>query len=235
MAKTNSQARRVRRLTLTAITAAAFWILVWLTAVSFDAAKASEAARYPHDWGPLPTFASPSATSHIDPKLSRTARALAGRDAEVRCWSEADWSRLRQEIVSRWSSADDPGPYGAFTSLDRERIDLSPGVCAPLEELAYRGLVRDADWDEISWAVSLLTHESMHVHGIDMESAAECYGVQRIPETAHLLGLGETDGRLLANRYWSRWYLTQEDPEYRSAECHDGGRFDLRPETHVWP
>jgi hypothetical protein len=233
--QTNSGKRRVRRLALTALGAAAFWILAWLASVSFDAAKASQAARYPHDWAPLPSFSSLSATSHVDPRLSRVARTIAGHDTEVRCWSEYDWTRLRREITSRWSPADDPGPYGAFTSLDHERIDLSPPVCVPLEQLVYHGLDPDPDWDELSWAVSLLSHESMHVSGIDMEAAAECYGVQRIPATARLLGIDEANARTLANRYWTRWYLTQDDPEYRSPECHDGGRFDLHPESDLWP
>jgi hypothetical protein len=235
VAGTNSGKRRVRRLALTAVCAAAFWILAWFASLSFDAAKASQAARYPHDWGPLPSFASPSATSHIDPRLSRIARTIAGRDTEVRCWSEYDWIELRREITSRWSLADDPGPYGAFTSLDRERINLSPPVCGPLEQLVYRGLDPHPDWDGLSWAVSLLSHESMHVSGIDLEAAAECYGVQRIPATARTLGIDETNARILARRYWSRWYLTQDDPEYRSPECRDGGRLDLHPESNVWP
>ena len=235
MEQTNSGRRRVRRLALTAAGTAAFWILAWLTSVSFDAAKASEAARYPHDWGPLPTFASPSTTSHIDPRLTRVAETISGRDTEVRCWSQYDWTQLRREITSRWSLDDDPGPYGAFTSLDRERINLSPPVCGPLEDLVYRGLDPDVDWDELSWAVSLLSHESMHVSGIDQEAAAECDGVQRIPETARALGVDEPDARILASRYWSRWYVTQDDPEYRSSECHDGGRLDLHPDSHVWP
>jgi hypothetical protein len=236
MAESGSRGRRTRRLGLAAFGAAAFWILLWLVSLSFEAAKASEDARYPRDWGPLPTVAAPFAGSHVDPRLTRVASELARKETEVRCWSRDDWDRLGDGIATRWSDADRPGVTGAYTSLDGERVNLSPRVCADLAHVISDGIgLVGTDWDRVSWAVNMLSHESMHARGIHQESVAECYGMQTIPTTARLLGLSGEQGRYLAERYWGRWYLHQEDPEYRAYECRDRGKLDLAPRSSVWP
>src|SRR5439155_17376875 len=45
----------------------------------------------------LPVVAGAAAESHVDPRFSRIASELAGKDVEVRCWSPADWTRLMRE------------------------------------------------------------------------------------------------------------------------------------------
>jgi hypothetical protein len=51
---------------------------------------------------------------------------------------------------------------------------------------------------------------------------------------AHLLGLSAEGGKRIARRYWIGWYPLR-DPDYRSAECRDGGALDQSPQSHVWP
>lgn len=236
MLEIGSGGRRARRLALAALGTALFWVLLWLVSLDFQAAKASEHGTYPHDWGALPAIAGQSSASHIDSRLSGVATELAGRAAEVRCWSAGDWDRLGDEIAARWSYAERPGLTGGYTSLDRNRVNLSPMVCRELGHILYGGIdFAEDDWDDLSWAVNMLSHESMHVRGLDDESVAECYGVQAIPRAARLLGLSKGVGRHLADRYWARWYLHQEDPEYRAYECRDGGKLDRTPRDDVWP
>jgi hypothetical protein len=74
----------------------------------------------------------------------------------------------------------------------------------------------------------------MHVSGIRDEATAECEGMQTIAKAAVLLGRPVAEGRYLTvvyARHWYRWWPSR----YRSPECHDGGRLDLRPAANVWP
>jgi hypothetical protein len=198
------------------------------------AAPPSQPPR-PYDWGPLPVIDQQTRTSRIDPRLSRVASRLAGHALEVRCWSESDWKRLLTEY-HRWPNLKKLGDWSAVTSWDLKRINLSPRICAPLAHVAYGDFkLRDEHWpDAIAYSVSLLGHESSHAVGIRNEATAECRGMQLIPRTSRELGLSVADGRLLAELYWRSSYPTL-DPMYRSPECRDGGDFDVRPNSDVWP
>jgi hypothetical protein len=90
----------------------------------------------------------------------------------------------------------------------------------------------------VAMALETISHESYHLLGYKDEAVAECYGLQSLWYSAVRLGastsLGETLGSLYANQmYPSR--RTSEHPEYWSAECRDGGKLDLRPQSHAWP
>lgn len=216
---------------LAAMAAATFWGLAWFLWLNI---QARAYAMHIHDRGPLPTMSLPSPSSHIDPRLSRIAGELAGRDVEVRCWSPSDWRRIDGE---RAEIDDDPtsgGLRSAFTSYDRKRINLGTVVCADLAhgpQGVYSGY---ENWSDLSWAIKLLGHEAMHVHGIGDEATAECYAMQSIPRTARLLDLTDEQGRYLADFFWHEWYPLL-DSGYRSAECRNDGSLDRNPESDVWP
>jgi hypothetical protein len=211
------------------VAAVAFWGFVWLVWLNL---QARAYVTHIHDRGPLATSSLPTPASHIEPRLSRIARELAGRDVEVRCWSPSDWYRLDSERAEIDDDTASHGLRSAFVSYDRKRIDMGTIVCAELAQtLDGADRLERAD---LAWAVKLLAHESMHVRGVENEATAECYGMQAIPRTASLLGLGGDEGRRLADFYWSGWY-PRMDPEYRSEECRDGGELDLRPESGIWP
>ena len=74
----------------------------------------------------------------------------------------------------------------------------------------------------------------MHVSGIRDEAKAECEGMQTIAKAAVLLGRPPAEARYLAVLYARHWYPGWP-PRYRSPECHDGGRLDLRLSVNVWP
>ena len=190
----------------------------------------------PNDWGPLPLIAGSSAESHIDPRFSRVASALAGRRVQVRCWSSEDWAKRVSEW-SRWPNVTELGHWSGYTSRDRERINLSPAVCAELTHLTYQNLdVRsDTHSEAVAWSAALLAHEAQHGRGLWNEATAECYGMQSIRSVVTALGRTSQEGQYLASLYWRNSYLELADSSYRSGECRNGGHLDLRPKIDIWP
>ena len=141
---------------------------------------------------------------------------LAGQGVDVRCSSV--------------------GPWRAYTTLvPLPTVTLGPAICSELTRLAHDDLPvwRDESPDALAWSVETLAHELMHVSGIRNEAKAECYGMQTIPAVAVALGRTAKEGRYLATLYWRHWYpwIVRS---YRSRQCRNGGRLDLRA-SDVWP
>jgi hypothetical protein len=187
------------------------------------------------DAGPLPVIAGSSAESRIEPRFSRVASSLAGRRAQVRCWSPEDWEKRASEWA-RWPSTSWVGSWGGYTSADGERVNLAPAVCVLLTRLAYQRVpVYEDGWpDGLAWSVALLAHEAQHVRGVLNEAKAECYGMQSVRTAAQALGRTAEEGRYLAWLYWENSYPSGDAP-YRSRECRNGGSLDLHPRSDVWP
>lgn len=83
-------------------------------------------------------------------------------------------------------------------------------------------------------ALLVLLHEAWHMQGQMDEAVTECYALQTVPRVAEELGASPAEAAAAA-----RFDLARVDPrlpgEYRSAECRDGGRLDLRPGGTAWP
>jgi hypothetical protein len=91
---------------------------------------------------------------------------------------------------------------------------------------------------QAAMSLETVTHEAYHVLGYKDEATAECYGMQSLWYSAVRLGASTRLGETLAAFYASRMYPTRrtsEHPEYWSAECRDGGKLDLRRQSHSWP
>jgi len=86
-------------------------------------------------------------------------------------------------------------------------------------------------------ALATVSHESYHVLGYRLEKRVECYGMQSIWFVATSLGASVAEGQRIAAFYWKTIYAQREQttPLYWSAECRDGGKYDLRPASHSWP
>ena len=86
-------------------------------------------------------------------------------------------------------------------------------------------------------ALATVSHESYHVLGYRLENQVECYGMQSIWFVATSLGASVAEGQRIAAFYWKTTYAQREHstPTYWSAECRDGGKYDLRPASHAWP
>jgi hypothetical protein len=199
-------------------------------------ATAQKRSFPPDDGRPLPVVAGPSDESRVEPRLSRAVATLAGRPAEVRCWSEEDWTAI-SDAWARSRAALRLGPWSAYTSYDPERVHLPPAICDSLVRLAYtKASVADDEWAAgLAWSVAALAHETQHVSGTKNEAAAECYAIQAMSSTAEALGRPDHEGRYLTQLYWTHAYSERSDPVYSSPDCRDGGRLDLDPSSDDWP
>jgi hypothetical protein len=88
-----------------------------------------------------------------------------------------------------------------------------------------------------AFAMATVSHESYHVLGYRVEKQVECYGMQSIWFVATSLGASVAEGQRIAAFYWRTMYAQRRlsTPAYWSAECRDGGAYDLRPASHGWP
>ena len=182
----------------------------------------------------LPVVGAKSSETKIDLPYGRVVGGLAKAEAEVRCWSEADWPRLIHEQRVVTGSTVTVNHLG-FTGLGRERIHLAPRVCRELDRLAYDAEQPEGSEAKLRLAISVATlaHEAQHRAGIAKEDVAECYGMQTLRGVALSLG---SDGRYadeLATAYWNHY--PERSSEYRSPQCRDGGELDLHPATSRWP
>jgi hypothetical protein len=90
---------------------------------------------------------------------------------------------------------------------------------------------------KIAMALAVVSHESYHLLGYSNEAQVECYGMQSIWFVANKLGASVDEAQSLARFYATRMYPTRQTntPTYWSAQCRDGGKYDLRPELDGWP
>jgi len=164
--------------------------------------------------------------------LDRVAQEISGRrDVSIRCGTTADPSILGTVTF-----------YGA--SPGREAL-LAPPVCSTLRrlwegrrpslactELGHGQCGREVL--ELAWAASALAHESYHLAGVRNEAQTQCYALQAIDFVARRLGASADQAWALAAFSFDQ-LPRRMPPEYSSPECHDGGRYDLRPGSAVWP
>jgi hypothetical protein len=122
-----------------------------------------------------------------------------------------------------------PQICGYLASFRQSPAAYDPGTCqdANCFQLASRA----------AFALATVSHESYHVLGYRLEKQVECYGMQSIWFVATSLGASVSEGQRIAAYYWRTTYAQrqQSTPTYWSAECRDGGKYDLRPASHAWP
>ena len=165
-------------------------------------------------------------------RLDRVAQAISRRrDVSVRCGRTAGPTILGTVLFY----GDRPG---------HEAL-LAPQVCGTLERLWAHGGPSLActrlgggqcgkDVVALAWAASALAHESIHLRGIRDEATAECYGLQSAEFATQALGAPRAYAHRLA--IYTFWNVRPPvDYGYFSPECRDGGKLDLRPQTHRWP
>lgn len=180
---------------------------------------------------PLPAVAVWDRRSRIELTLSRVASEVAGKRIEARCWTRADWAQLEQQ-VGLFSGPEVGGLVG-YADFGAARVHLSPSVCKPLVDFAYRKVWPDAR-EDLAFAFGVLAHEAQHAVGIESERVAECRGMQQLRQVARGLGATDAAAAEAARLYWEVIYPSAL-PSYQSRECRNGGRLDLRPDSDVWP
>jgi len=165
-------------------------------------------------------------------ELAAVASDLAGRQVGVRCPGFLS-SLVRVRTEGGYVKFHDDGrPY--------DYTDLSPETCKALRHLDrfdFSCLERsDCTYKQFraAWAAETLAHESFHLRGFSSEAATECYALQNTAFVAERLGVADDTAQQLQRWLYVRGYPNEPD-EYRSGECRDGGRLDLRPQSTVWP
>jgi hypothetical protein len=182
---------------------------------------------------PLPVRGAETGESRIDPRLSEAAKDLTLQDIHVRCWSTEDWPAT----VKEWNTyaEDTSDPAGFVTGATEIHID--PSHCATLAKFLY------ADWrpgesedvEDVADAVELVAHEIEHLfETYPGEAETECHAIQSIRKLARLLGASPSYASRLARVYWTELYPREEE-EYISPQCRNGGIYDERPDTDVFP
>jgi hypothetical protein len=176
--------------------------------------------------------AAPAKAKPADLRLSTIAGELAGRDVHVRC------EGVTGEIVGV------DGQSGRTMFVNGRPADetiLMEGICERLHrysQLTKTGvdclLPCDGSAIETAWSLNALAHESYHLAGIRNEARTECYALQAVDFVVRRLGATAQQARQLATFAFAE--LPPEMPaEYTSPECRNGGRFDLRPDSALWP
>lgn len=86
-------------------------------------------------------------------------------------------------------------------------------------------------------ALATVSHESYHLLGYKNEAQVECYGLQSIWFVANKLGASLQLSQAIATFYATRMYPRRrwQTPAYWSAQCRNGGKYDLRPALARWP
>jgi hypothetical protein len=168
-------------------------------------------AQHESPWtGDLPTLASDTGVSHVDPNFDLVASTLAGHSVQVRCWSAPDWARILRVRGDHVVGFTIPGTWST---------QLSPSVCRPLMALRYRGVepAGHRAWS-LSFAVVTFGHEVGHLVRGPNESAAECFGLQAARQTARLIGADPVYATRLETLYRNHIY-PHRPAIYRASPC----------------
>lgn len=199
----------------------------------------------------------------FEAQATAVASSTVGRPVSVECVGAASWHALGHRLgfdpaiswavtTFHWDSElVGPAPdraarfspracrFGASFWLDRS--DYVAKTCRAAQQRARKtGLftLRDGAtcdlWASRMTAVHVLGHESVHLRGVHEESPADCVAVQIDAWVAMALGADEVFARSMAREYWKDFHLPLAGM-YQSAECRDGGRLDLFPDSAGWP
>jgi hypothetical protein len=169
---------------------------------------------------------------HQQDRLAVVASDLAGRSVGVHCPSFLS-SLVRVRTEGGYVKFDGDGRPADYT-------DLSPETCASLRHLGRIdfGCIERGDCTfkefKAAWALHTLAHESFHLRGIASEAVTECYALQNTAFVAERLGLDTQTAKHVQRWVYLKGY-GNEPEEYRTGDCTDGGRLDLRPGSPDFP
>jgi hypothetical protein len=182
------------------------------------------------------TFALHRAAGHAsakpgDLRLGAIASELARRKVTIRC--EGTSGKLMRV----------DGESGRTTFMNGKpgsTAFLQEGICETLHRYTREAktgsscLLPCAAPLEVAWSLNALAHESYHLAGVRNEAETECYALQAIDFAARRLGAPREQSRALASFAFTQ-LPDRMPPAYSSPECHNGGKYDLRPLEAVWP
>ena len=123
----------------------------------------------------------------------------------------------------------EPSNCGYLTAFRQDPGRFDPTLCTD------GACMQDAA--RAAFALATVSHESYHVLGYRNEAQVECYGMQSIWFVAKSLGATVLEGQRIAANYWKTTYAQRRTttPTYWTAQCRNGGKYDLRPKSDSWP
>ena len=165
------------------------------------------------------------------------ASAIAGRPVSIHC----------PGTIQRLTEVSPHAGSVAFTAEGRpaDYADLSGATCAHLAQFDERAREGELDClvanlrcprevEQTAIAVNVLTHEAYHLAGTRDEGVVQCYAMQRNADAARRLG-GTPEQAAAVARFVHEHAYPSLPQEYRTPACHDGGPYDLHPESRVFP
>jgi hypothetical protein len=154
-------------------------------------------------------------------RFSDEASRIVGRPVTIRCDESG-------EFVGAIQHSDGVAEVGGTLAF------LTPERCYDLYRLAFEG---DVSFGQTARAIAVLAHEAWHLRGTRNEGVTECYALQSGVDVGRALGLSEETARQMMRQQLAENALRgRGSVEYLvPAECRDGGRLDLRPETSTFP
>jgi hypothetical protein len=164
----------------------------------------------------------------------QVARRLTGHSASVRCGSLgiSDPRVLGVTPISQGHALDyflmRPLQCTNLAWFHETPARWDPRTCSESDCARVPGM---------AMALAVVAHESYHLLGYFNEAQVECYGMQSIWFVANKLGASIDESQALASLYATRMYPQRRtySPTYWSAECRDGGKYDLRRALARWP
>jgi hypothetical protein len=168
-------------------------------------------------WNGLDESTRAEATARFSDEASR----VAAKPVTIRCDEAGDY-------VGAVQHADGVAAVGG------ELAYLAPERCLDLYRLAFKGEVRS---NRTARALAVLAHEAWHLRGVSDEGITECYALQSGVEIGRRLGLSlDTARRLMRQQLAENALRVRANPAYRvPADCRDGGRLDLEPDSSRFP
>ena len=168
-------------------------------------------------WNGLEASTRAEATARFSEEASR----IADKPVTIRCDEAGDY-------VGAVQHADGVALVGGDLAY------LTPERCLDLYRLAFKGEVRS---NRTARALAVLAHESWHLRGISDEGTTECYALQSGAEIGRRLGLSDSSARrMMRQQLVENARIGRSNPAYRvPADCRDGGRLDLNPDSERFP
>jgi hypothetical protein len=164
-------------------------------------------------------------------------------DADTRAQAEARFSEEASRIADKpvTVACDESGDYvgvvqhaDGVAAIGGDLAYLTPKRCLDLYQLAFKG---EATGSQTARALAVLAHEAWHLRGVRDEGTTECYALQSGVEIGQRLGLSEDTARQMMRQQLTENALRGPSSlEYLvPAECRDGGRLDLEPDSAQFP
>ena len=143
------------------------------------------------------------------------------------CWNAADWVIFGKAFAET--------SIGGYVDPAKPRqIGLAPTMCSRLDLVAYKKPA-PGPTTKTAAAILVLSREIERTQGYVNAAQATCYGLQGVPATAELLGAPPVTADKLG-RLAAKWYRRSNLPYgFWSAQCKDGGKLDLDPQSKHWP